>query len=137
MLDVSVAGAMIAEIVRHLEVAIQPEAVYLFGSAARGGLRRDSDLDVAVLAPTALDGSQRYALAAELADICHRDVDLIDLRSATTVLQAQVVTRGRLIAEESPVERALFEMRTLKAYAMLSEERLPITERMVREGTLF
>ncbi|MHB1981308.1 MAG: type VII toxin-antitoxin system MntA family adenylyltransferase antitoxin [Sulfobacillus sp.] len=127
----------ITEIVRHLEANLHPQAIYLFGSAARDGLRQDSDVDVGVLTKSALTDTERYVLAGELADICHRDVDVIDLCATTTVLQAQVVTRGRLIAEAFPLDRALFEMRTLKAYAMLSEERLPITERMVREGTLF
>lgn len=135
--DMELDRETIAALVQHLEGCLQPQAIYLFGSAAHGGLRPDSDVDVAVLTATRLADGERYELAADLAGICRRDVDLIDLGSATTVLQAQVVAKGRLIAEEVPLARALFAMRALKAYAMLSEERLPITERMVREGTLF
>ncbi len=128
---------IIRQMVCHIEGRLKPQAIYLFGSAARDSLRQDSDVDISVLTASALAEGDRYDLAGELADICHREVDLIDLRSANTVLQAQVVAKGQLIAEEVPLERALFAMRALRAYAMLSEERLPITERMVREGTLF
>src|SRR5712692_8889163 len=41
----------LAEIVRRLVVAYQPERVYLFGSTARGDTTEDSDYDLMVVVP--------------------------------------------------------------------------------------
>jgi len=43
--------AALAEIVRRLAAAYQPERVYLFGSQARGEAGPDSDYDVLVVVP--------------------------------------------------------------------------------------
>ena len=42
---------VVTEIVRRLVAAYQPERVYLFGSAARGDARANSDFDVLVIVP--------------------------------------------------------------------------------------
>jgi predicted nucleotidyltransferase len=39
------------EILRRLVAAYQPERIYLFGSAARGEARPDSDYDLLVVVP--------------------------------------------------------------------------------------
>lgn len=126
--------ALVADALVH---ALSPDAVYLFGSADEGRLRPDSDVDLAVLVPDPITPAQRWALTAQLANLVRRDVDLVDLRRASTVLQALVVSRGsRLwVRDASPV--AWFEMRALKSYALLNEERAPILERMQREGSPF
>lgn len=41
----------LAEIVRRLVVAYQPERIYLFGSVARGDTGPDSDYDLLVIVP--------------------------------------------------------------------------------------
>ena len=41
----------LAEIVRRLVAAYQPERIYLFGSKARGDADRDSDFDLMVIVP--------------------------------------------------------------------------------------
>lgn len=42
---------LLAEIVRRLVAAYQPERIYLFGSKARGDAGPDSDYDLLVVAP--------------------------------------------------------------------------------------
>lgn len=42
---------LLAEIVRRLVAAYQPERIYLFGSRARGEAGPDSDYDVLVMVP--------------------------------------------------------------------------------------
>jgi uncharacterized protein len=42
---------MVAEIVRRLVAAYEPERVYLFGSAARGDPTPNSDFDILVVVP--------------------------------------------------------------------------------------
>lgn len=47
----SVADPRLAELVRRLVEAYDPERIYLFGSSARGDSGRDSDYDVLVVVP--------------------------------------------------------------------------------------
>ena len=103
------------------------QAIYLFGSAASGALRPDSDVDIAVLLPAVLarrvgnlGGSDlRLALESRLS----RDVDLINLRQAPTVFQNQIIVDGRRIhcADEGAAEE--FEMHVLSLYQKLQAER--------------
>jgi len=44
--------AVLAEVVRRLVAAYEPERVYLFGSRARGDVDPDSDYDLLVIVPT-------------------------------------------------------------------------------------
>jgi predicted nucleotidyltransferase len=54
--------------------------VYVFGSAAKGILRSDSDLDLAV---SGLPPSVFYRVGARVSDLLGRTVDLIDLDTDT------------------------------------------------------
>jgi predicted nucleotidyltransferase len=115
-----------------------PEAttIYLYGSSASGQATAGSDLDLALLghAPIA---SERLARAREsLSESFRRDVDLIDLSRVSTVMQAQVVSTGRILRDADPAHRERFEMRVYSAYARLNEERKGILERIQREGRI-
>ncbi len=116
---------------------LQPSFVYLFGSAQRGELRPESDVDVAFYHHEPVDPftllSAREALAAALS----RDVDLVELRGANDVLRAQVVGRGEVLSAREPQVLYERQMRWLKQYAMLNRERAPIIERIKREGTIY
>lgn len=81
--------------------------VYLFGSAARGD---------------AVAGS---------------DVDLVDLRSASTVMRVQVIASGRVLHERSAFERDAFEAAALGAYARLNDARRGILEDVQRRGRVY
>jgi uncharacterized protein len=53
----------------------------------------------------------------ELADQLKRDVDLIDFKQASTVLKAQIVSKGLLLFDGKPLERQYDFMKALKEYA--------------------
>jgi predicted nucleotidyltransferase len=72
-------------------------AAYRFGSSAAGASRPDSDLDFAFLGDRRLDPVVRFALQEQVASALRTDVDLVDLRSASTVMASQVVTTGILL----------------------------------------
>ena len=103
-------------------------AIYVFGSFARGGLRADSDVDIAFLHERKFDPVDVFTIAQELASAIHRDVDLVDLRGATTVLRGQVIGEGRAIYVDDENERGRFEMYSLSAYARFNEERGEVRE---------
>lgn len=101
-------------------------SVYLFGSAAKNQLKPESDIDIAFLSFLDVDEYECFMKAQELAEIFKRDVDLIDLKKASTVFKAQIIGTSSLIYCNDDVKRAYFEMRALKEYALLNEERAEI-----------
>lgn len=113
------------------------EAVYLFGSTAHATTNDASDVDLAVLTPRGMDAETRFRLQEALAAQLGVDVDLVDLRKASTVFAMQVITTGQVILENNPSSRGAFEDFTFGRYARLNEERRHILERVVREGTVY
>lgn len=90
-------------------------AVYAFGSRVLGTAGPQSDLDLAVLVAGYADVTQLWQLSGVLAEVAGCDVDLLDLRAASTVMQYQVITQGvRWWAKD--VQAAIFES------AILSEK---------------
>lgn len=112
-------------------------AVYQFGSSVRSTEHAESDLDLAILARQPLQNLDRWTLQEDLAVQLHRDVDLVDLRSASTVMQAQVLETGTVLAEADRTARQQFEMRVYSAYAMLNEERAGILEDVRARGRVY
>lgn len=76
--------------------------VYFFGSRAEGQARPDSDLDLAVLVAGYADPLQLWYLSSELADRAGCEVDLVDLRAASTVFAYQILMRGRRLWGQDP-----------------------------------
>lgn len=111
-------------------------AIYLFGSAARGDANASSDLDLAVLAPRGLEAQARFHLQESLAAVAGRDVDLVDLRAASSVMRAQVLNGDVLLYEGDRRARAEFEMYALADYARLNEERRAILDEVKRTGSI-
>ncbi len=89
----------------------------LFGSMAKGTDRPDSDVDVAVL--PAADGwttDGELDLAAELSRAAGREVDLVRLDRATTLLRAQIARDGVPILAAGPFEFARFRAQATAEY---------------------
>jgi predicted nucleotidyltransferase len=85
-------------------------AIYRFGSQAKGTARPDSDIDLAVLARDPIPGLRRFELAQELATQLHRDVDLVDLRTTSTVMRMQIISTGECLDAPNELARREFEM---------------------------
>jgi len=117
-------------VVARLRSLLGPDvlAVYVYGSAATGTLRPDSDVDLAVLPSHPIDPMLRFEVAQELAADLHRDVDLVDLRAAPTFLRGQVVGTGRRLFCADEEEVGLFEAHALSDYARLHEEMREVLE---------
>ena len=97
--------------------------LYLFGSAAEGRLRAESDIDLAFLAMSDARPLRVFDAAQALATVLHRDVDLVDLSEASTVMRAQVIGKGRRIHVADEYQANLFEAHALSDYARMQEER--------------
>jgi len=105
---------------------LRPAAIYLFGSFGTEQQRADSDLDLAVLLTQPVEPLTLFELSQSLANALCREVDLVDLNSASTVMAKEVIRTGTLLASASPALLQEFEMRTLSDYARLNEERQPV-----------
>jgi uncharacterized protein len=112
-------------------------AIYRFGTWLTKDERLDSDIDLAVLPSAPLEPVFRWELAQRLAITARRDVDLIDLLQASTVLRMQVVAHGQRIycADLYPVE--VFENYTYSSYARLNEERREILADVRERGSVY
>ncbi|MBI4321186.1 MAG: nucleotidyltransferase domain-containing protein [Chloroflexi bacterium] len=96
----------LAEVVRRLVEAFQPERIYLFGSVARGEAGPDSDYDLMVLVRDAQEPSYRLSQQAHsliwdlgvAADIVVWKTDRFDRRAHLRAsLPATVLREGRLL----------------------------------------
>ncbi|MBV1821784.1 type VII toxin-antitoxin system MntA family adenylyltransferase antitoxin [Clostridium cochlearium] len=116
---------------------IKPYLVYIFGSAVNGNFNEDSDIDIAFLSDEEFTDYEVFIMAQELADIVKRDVDLINLKKASTVFKAQVVGTGEKIYCTDETRRMYFEMRAFKEYALLNEEREIIMENIKKRGSVY
>ena len=112
-------------------------ALYRFGSQAKGTARQESDVDLAVLARDPIPSLHRFELAQELATQLHRDVDLVDLRTASMVMRLQVLSTGTCL--DTPDEPACreFEMYAYSDYARLNEERREIVKGITERGLVY
>jgi predicted nucleotidyltransferase len=111
-------------------------AVYLFGSRASGEANARSDLDLAVLNDGPLDPVGLWDLAGEVEDIALRPVDLVDLRAASTVMQYQIVAKGRRLWARD-VRAGLYEAFILSEKTALDERRAGLLEDIAREGRVY
>ena len=108
------------------------QAAYVFGSAASGRMRPDSDVDVAVL----IDGVKRSGflkyrlkLMADVGKALQRnDVDVVILNEASPLLAHRALSRGDLVFERSASARVRFQVRTAARY----QDLIPMFETHIR-----
>ena len=112
-------------------------AIYQFGSWGTESERKDSDIDLAILPPQALDPVQRWELAQTLASLAGRDVDLVDLFPASTVLRMQVVAHGELLYSTGSSVVDQFADTVFSMYAHLNEERREILGDVLQRGNIY
>ncbi len=126
-------------IIEHIRQHCSAEVIIVLGSAARGELRSDSDVDIAYIAePQArsLTSYRRFRIAQELAERLERDVDLIDYEKASTVFQLQIATTGHILYEQHDLPAQLAWLQAYRDYALLGDRREPLLDAWQKGGTL-
>lgn len=101
-------------------------AIYIFGSMADNSATQESDIDIAFLTFQKISAVEKWKIQEELASKLNQDVDLIDLKDATTILRTEVVEKGKLIFSGDSYQVNHFEMITYSMYADLNESRQDI-----------
>ncbi|HDJ38362.1 MAG TPA: nucleotidyltransferase domain-containing protein [Methanosarcinales archaeon] len=114
--DSDLVEALKSVISEHEEVI----AAYLYGSAAQGIMREDSDIDVGVLLADDAAPDYRYEvrMAGEIQSRCHlaREVDLRVLNRRPIRFLNQVLRYGKLVFVRDEKKRVEFETGVLKEY---------------------
>ena len=82
------------------------------------------------------DALTLFNLSSDLADLAGCDVDLLDIRAASTVMQYQILTTGeRWWAVDYPAD--LFEIFVLREKIDLDERRAGILEDIRQRGSVY
>ncbi|MFD0051968.1 nucleotidyltransferase domain-containing protein [Actinomycetes bacterium NPDC127524] len=117
---------------------INPVFIIVFGSYAKNNTHKDSDIDVAFYSEDQnLTTYEVFQLAQELADILKIEVDLVNIRTASTVFQAQIYTTGTIIYSANDTLLKNLQMTALSMYAKLNEERQGIIKNIDESGTIY
>lgn len=124
-------------IVAFLQAAL-PEllGIWLFGSQANGHAGAHSDVDLAVLVAGKVDPLRLWDVGQGLAAETGHEVDLLDLRAASTVMQYQVITEGRRLWQKD-ARAALYESAILSDKTELDMARAGLLADIHREGRVY
>ena len=112
------------------------QAVYRYGSAGSAYERPDSDIDLAVLLDAPLAFSRLHQIAADLAQLTGRDIDLNDMRRLPVTLRVQIVTQGVRLFAASHAAAEEYDSRVLSDYVHLNEARRGIIEDVRSRGSI-
>ena len=90
---------------------------------AQGTAGKDSDIDVGVLLDGTMTANKLWQLAQDLAVKLMRDVDLVDLRRASTVLQKEIIVNGQWLLRTDKLACDLFDTHVISMYQDLQHNR--------------
>ena len=77
----------------------QLRLMVLFGSAVRGTMREESDLDIGIQSNKKLSQAKRKAIWSDLSRLFKRDVDLTVMNYPNPVLDFEIAKEGKLLFE--------------------------------------
>ncbi len=111
-------------------------AIYAFGSQITGHANEHSDLDLAVLIDGQVETFDLWDLASQLSEIAGCDVDLLNMRLASTVMQYQILQTGRRLWAKQP-DAGLFESFILSEKINLDVLRKGLLEDIDQRGSIY
>jgi predicted nucleotidyltransferase len=109
------------------EQDVEIKLAVLFGSCAKGILRPESDIDIAIELNKPLLEDKKIEIIQRIAKITGRAVDLVDLKKIGEPLLGQVIKHGKVI-KGNP--QAFTEMAIRNVYA--NEDFLPYIKRSLQ-----
>jgi uncharacterized protein len=110
--------------------------IYAFGSRVQGTANAESDLDLAVLVAGYAEPLLLWELANQLADLVGCEVDLLDLRAASTVMQYQVITTGQRLWGKD-LQAGVFEAYILSEKTALDSARADLLNTIKEDGAVY
>jgi predicted nucleotidyltransferase len=133
----NITAKMLSKVKEYLIKELKPHTLILFGSSVRGYFREDSDIDIAFISDNEVRSYDLYLLTQSLILEVGREVDLVDFSQASTVFKAQILGLGQVIYSTDPKKLAESQIRTLKEYALLNEERAEILRNISVRGSVY
>jgi predicted nucleotidyltransferase len=125
------------QMIEVLRNETNPDFIILFGSFANGTAREDSDVDLAYFSDKQLSSYERFNLANELALICERDVDLVDILEVDTIFAMQIFQSGVPLYISDKDEYTRQKIKAYRMYAELNEQRSIVIESIKNRGSVF
>ena len=111
-------------------------AIYAFGSQITGHANENSDLDLAVLIDGQVETFDLWDLASQLSEIAGCDVDLLNMRLASTVMQYQILQTGRTLWAKQP-DAGIFESFILSEKINLDVLRKELLDDIDQRGSIY
>lgn len=115
----------------------KPIALYGFGSFFENPSAKAEDIDLGLFSRKRLPNTKRWEWQQELAGILGKNVDLVDLQSASTVMRAEVVATGQLLFCSDEAECHRFETMVYASYCLLNGERHEIVQGILKRGNVY
>ena len=104
------------------------DIVIVFGSAAKDQLASNSDIDLAVLTQEPLTSDLKMQIIQKLGDHLGRPIDLIDLKTASPLLTAEILNNGvRLLGSDNAYGKLM------SRHIMDYEDFAPLQKRILKE----
>lgn len=113
------------------------EAIWVYGSVAKGSAGEKSDIDIAVLAPLPISFQVRLDTIVTLNSRLGREVDLVDMRSVAAVLRKEIVAHGKRIFCADAMRCEMYEDFIYADYARLNEERALILKDIFERKSIY
>ena len=85
-------------------------ALYIFGSVAMKKDKKNSDVDLALIPKSKVNGFRRIDIETELSNILKKNVDLVIFTDASPLLRHQILKNGHLVYENDRDERIRHEV---------------------------
>lgn len=107
----------------------------LFGSAAKGRLHAESDIDLAVYLDPPIEGFEKRAeFAEQLERAVGREIDLIVLNDADPIISMQAIQEGIPINDEAPGFLSLYKAQKTSEYIDFKRNREIIEQSLMKKG---
>lgn len=114
-------------------------AIYHFGSTApqnRIYAQSESDIDLAYLTRIPISPERHFQLKLSISQSTERPIDLVNLRTANSVIIHQILETGTLILDRDPKAVGLWEVTEMAKYCQLNEERSEILQQVGKRGRI-
>jgi len=127
---------IISQLKDYFEIKSGVLLVFLFGSAAGGKMKADSDIDIGILFENEPDIFEINELKSELNGILKREIDIAVLNSAAPVLKMQVLKKGIPVFTKEKKYYNQFFVDTINQYDDLKQTR-KICEDNILKGRIY
>ncbi len=113
---------IMAQVQRVLQDLPELRLAILYGSAATGKIRADSDVDLALLFDHPVGPDQKMELITRLESELRRDVDLVDLFLLNGTILKQILSKGRVLVQSAPgvlaglIQRMIYNQADMMPY---------------------